>query len=175
LGHQPRSTTWHPKKRPLALVSGANRVMTTVLDLSTYPYTEIARVGSGDTAEVQDYGGPLRTGHPYWLDEDSDRFFQLDRVNRRIEAYRIGDPVPFAGVEMPTSVHEVTRISGEPGHWYAVCEGNRAQGIPPSLLHIEEMDGALAVVGNLELPVRQADWPRMGGHHVDAHPDGVHR
>ena len=174
LEHQPRSTTWHPAKRPLALVSGANRVMTTVLDLSTTPFTKIARVGSGDTAAVQDFGGALRTGHPYWLDEDGDRFFQLDRVNRRLEAYRIGDLKPFAAVDTPTSVHEVTRIAGEPGHWYAVCEGNPGRDIPPSLLHVEERNGAFTVAGNLELPVPQAGRHRMGGHHVDEHPDGVH-
>ncbi len=174
LRHQPRSATWHPKKRPLALVSGADCVMTTVLDLSMTPYAEIGHVGSGDTAEVRDYGGRLRTGHPYWMDEDSDRFFQLDRVNRRIEAYRIGDTSPFSTVATPTSVHEVTRLSGEAGRWFAVCEGNSSDGIPPSLLRIEERDGKLEAADNLPLPVNPADRPRMGGHHVDEHPDGKH-
>lgn len=171
--HAPRSTTKHPK-RGLALVSGADRVMTSVLEVSSEPFRVLEVVGSGESGSVRDFGGPLATGHPYWLDDDSERFFQLDRINRRLEVYRVGDATPLAGIDTPTSVHEVTRVAGEQGRWYAVCEGNPGDDIPPSLLVIDESGNGLTATANVPLPVPAGDRRRMGGHHVDRHPDGLH-
>lgn len=170
LTHVPRSATAHPGKKPLVLVSGADQVRTTVLDVSQDP-REVQVVGSGNMDPVTDFGGRLRTGHPYWLDAASDRFMELDRVTRIINIYELGRNSPIASLQTPSSVHEVTRIPGEAGRWYAVCEGRRGA-VAPSLFVIDEDDGEFKAAANLELPVPLSGYDRMGGHHVDLHPDG---
>jgi hypothetical protein len=170
LTHMPRSATAHPNGQQFVLISGADQVCTTVLDLSASSGDPMV-VGSRNTAAVADFGGRLRTGHPAWLDADTDRFMELDRVTRTINIYEVGDERPIVSLSTPTSVHEIARLPGEKGRWYAVCEGQRSS-ISPSLFIFEERNGGFSPVANIELPIPVAGRTQMGGHHVDTHPNG---
>ncbi len=176
LCHTPRSTTPHAS-RPLALVSGGNRVLTSVIDVSASPKV-LEVVGSGEALSPADnpgidFGGQLATGHPAWLD-DGTRFFQLNRVSRRLQIYDVGVSQPLWSVNVPTSIHHIFHYPGEHGRWYAVCEGNQFSRIPPSLLRLEEQAGRFAVTNQLFLPVPIDEQRNAGGHHADRAPDDVH-
>ncbi|HEX8443519.1 MAG TPA: hypothetical protein VF631_07715 [Allosphingosinicella sp.] len=176
LRHTPRSTTPHPS-RPLALVSGGNRALTSVIDVSGPPKV-LEVVGSGEALSPAenpsiDFGGQLATGHPAWLDEGT-RFFQLNRITRRLQVYDVGASQPLWSVNVPTSIHHILRYPGENGRWYAVCEGNQFSRTPPSLLRLEEQAGRFAVTSQLFLPVPLQALPNAGGHHSDRAPDDAH-
>ena len=177
LSHKPRSTTAQ-KSTSRALVGGADKVMTTVLDVSSAMPRPIAEVGSGATVDpskgAEDYGGSLASGHPAWLDDGGDRFFLLDRITRRIEVYACGNAEPLWTQNTPTSAHHIFRYPGETRRWYAVCEGSQTSLTPPSIIEIRETNGIMEVVDQVFLPVDRSNYSTMGGHHCDAHPDGVH-
>ena len=168
LSHKPRSTTKHPTK-PLALVGGADKALTTVLD--TGALAVVTSVGSGRSDSRRDFGGGLACGHPAWGPEDT--IIHLDRIERRIELYEIGKPERIASINLPTSAHHVTRMGSD---YLVLCEGNPTSRIAPSVARVQITGQSLAIAAHRFLPVPRLQQSRSGGHHLtyDSHRDRVY-
>lgn len=169
LPHKPRSS--QKNANGLVLVSGADKSMTSVIDLNTR--SVILTVGMNIPSTIDDFGGRLACGHEKWL-PDNQRFFLLDRINRTISVYRVTDGVKVWSVNTPSSVHHLVNDRATPSIWYAMCEGGPKALTPPSIMVIEETSNGFAVRHNEFLPVEAHMMSRMGSHHLDLHPNGVH-
>jgi len=170
LAHRPRSSTQNPTKNGLVLVSGADRPMTSVVDLSL-GRVRLA-VGSYAPGPVDGFGGSLASGHERWV--DGDRFFVIDRVNRSIQAYSAGNGSLPWGTRTPSPVHHLQADNPAGPRWFAVCEGVPYALIPPAIMTIVGRGGAFEVADMLFLPVAAPDVSRSGGHHVDVSTDQRH-
>ena len=173
LDHKPRSTNYNPDTG-LSLVSGADKVMTSIIQVD---HDKVVKVLGYDVlAAPYDYGGSLATGHPLWI--DNERFFMLDRPERQIQLWnRRGRLISV--IDTPSSVHHIFQApSGTLDNiFYAVVEGNQGQNISPSILRFKIRRGKMVVTG--EAVLRDYDYDllkdaKMGSHHADFHPDGVH-
>lgn len=169
LPHKPRSSQGSPLG--LVLVSGADRPLTSVVDLASS--TVRATVGIDAPGVVEDFGGSLASGHERWL-PGYEGFLLLDRVHRTIAVYRSGTAEKLWSVNSPTSMHHLVPDPNETSKWFAVCEGNPKSRVPPSVLVLVEEGMGFSVASHLFLPVPDYDLPRMGGHHLDFHPDKRH-
>lgn len=167
LGHRPRSSAPNPKNNGLVLVSGADRPMTSVVDLSSGRVR--LTVGSYAPGPVDGFGGSLASGHERWV--DADRFFVLDRVNRSIQVYSAGTGSLVWGTRTPSPVHHLQADNAVVSRWFAVCEGIPHAIIPPAIMVVVERGGAFSISDMLFLPIPAGDIARSGGHHVDAPTD----
>jgi hypothetical protein len=174
LTHQPRSASRGANaggNAGLALVSGADRPLTTVVDVATGQ--TIMRAGRDVTGVVDGYGGPLASGHERWL--DADRFFLLDRLAPAIAVHRLGDESgPVWSVATPGPVHHVVNDPELPSRWYGICEGRPKAGVPPSVVVIDaapSQPGGFAVVAVVDVPVAAGDIGASGAHHGDIRPE----
>jgi len=175
LGHKPRSTDYNPHTG-LSLVSGADKVMSSILDVSSDTVIDV--VGSDLPASPHDYGGSLATGHPLWI--DNYRFFMLNRAERKIELWSRHEGL-LSVLSTPTSVHHIFR-SPKPHHhnhtYYAVVEGNQLENLSPSILRFKiygqrwMYPTGEAVLSDYASEILNP--AEMGSHHADFHPDGVH-
>jgi hypothetical protein len=158
LSHKPRSATSHPSRR-VALVSGADIAVTSVVDTANHRVTAV--VGSGHSSSVFDFGGNLACGHPFWVNEED--FLHLDRVDRRLELYcsQTGDVLD--AINLATSPHHVEKAAGE---FFVMCEGNTRSAIAPSVVKLRVAKNRITVVGQTFLPVPPDDIARTGGHHL---------
>lgn len=167
LPHTPR--TAKSNRRTAVLVSGADRPQTTVLD---YPTLRVVRsVGDSTPGQGSDFGGKNASGHETWL-SDGQRFFLLDRVHRSLAVYDSATGNQLWQVETPTSAHHVLVHPTDPDRYLIPCEGSPTEAIPPSVLDVEATAGSYGVLQNVPLPVDPGDYAAMGGHHIDARPDG---
>ncbi len=166
LPHKPRSSTTHDNG--LTLVSGADSPVTTILDSRTW--TVIATYGDPLAGKIEDFGGQLASGHERWL-PDGDRFFILDRIRRRISLYRHSTAELLWGVNTPTSCHHLVPDPTGSGAYFALCEGNQAAKIPPSVMRLVPNGILFSVDGCSFLPVEPALLGKCGGHHVDVSGD----
>lgn len=162
LTHQPRSTTLDPGSG-LAFVAGRDRVVVSVVEVDTGKV--IDEVGSGEADPRRDYGGSLACGHP-GVGPDGE-ILLLDRIARRIEMYELGTAAPVASMNLPTSPHHV---HAHDGRFYAMCEGNPASRIPPSVVVFEVRRRRFRVLVHTFLPVLPRDFARTGGHHLTLDP-----
>lgn len=172
LPHKPRSSSAaRDNPNGLVLVSGADKPMTSVIDIATGDVRP--PVGRDTTDKPRGFGGLLASGHERWADKDRLQFFVLDRVFRRIEIYSAEDGGHVWGVDTPGPVHHLQPDTARPTRWFATCEGDPAALLPPAVMAIEtDGVGGFAVTDLLFLPVERTDRPRMGSHHVDLSPDG---
>ena len=174
LDHKPRSTHFNPCTG-LSLVSGADKVMSTVIHVNSDNIKGV--YGVNEMADPHDFGGSLATGHPYWISDY--RFLMIDRADRQIELWsRVYGLLSV--LETPTSVHHVFQAPNDYSSkiFYAVVEGNQDELLSPSILRFKILHGR-----NLE-PAGEAilhnydpstlDLSKMGSHHADFHPDGEH-
>lgn len=172
LPHKPRSSS--PAKdnpKGLTLVSGADKPLTSVVDLTT---GAVVRTVGRDTADKPSgFGGTLASGHERWADQARLLFFVFDRVHRTIDVYSAEDGARIWGVDTPGPVHHLQPDDGGHSRWFAVCEGDPAALVPPAIMTIEAgSDGGFAVTDLLFLPIAPADRSRMGSHHADLSLDG---
>ena len=163
LPHKPRSTTRH-QTQPLALVGGADKSQTSVIDTSRMRLLETVGDGSGDPR--RDFGGTLACGHPAWVSDK--RFVHLDRIARRIELYSIGSGKQLkikrmASLNLPTSPHHVV-VHGR--SMLVMCEGNQDSLTPPSVAKIKTSGQALIAERHTFLPVPSESLGHTGGHHL---------
>jgi hypothetical protein len=173
LQHKPRSTNFNPDTG-LTIVSGGDKPMTSIIRVDHDKVTRV--IGYDELSEPHDYGGSLATGHPLWL--DNQKFFMLDRAARQIQLWnRNGDLLSV--LSAPTSVHHIFQSPMEDGEgiFYAVAEGNQAEGISPSILRFSIHGKRMRKTGEAilaEYDRNLLDPKEMGSHHADFHPDGIH-
>ena len=172
LDHKPRSTNFNPDTG-LSLVSGANKVMTSIIRVENDKVIDV--FGDNELAIPDDFGGSLATGHPLWI--DNGHFFMLDRADRQIQLLsRHGGLLSV--LNTPTSVHHVFQSPLERFNdiYYAVVEGNQDGERSPSVLRFKIHKRKMVVTGEAVLSDYDLalDPAVMGSHHADFHPDGVH-
>lgn len=164
LQHKPRSA--QSSANGLAIISGANKPLTSIIDIQTQ--TVANPVGSDFTGTVEDFGGSLASGHERWL-PDNLRFWQFDRISRKVSIYDSANNSIIWSVNSPTSIHHIIEDKFNLSRWYAMCEGNPKASIPASIMIIEEGRNGFEVTANIFLPTLNRDF---GSHHIDRHPDG---
>lgn len=182
LQHHPRSCAYNAVLG-LQLVSGVDKVMTSVIDVETD--TVVAVVGEDKEVSPKDYGGSNATGHPFWL--TSDKFAQLNRDARQIEIYKVvkcddgsWNVSLSQCIKTPTSPHHIIG-SGNDGMdgdfhsedtqkdtYYVVTEGSQNDLIPPKLLEIIYDDCDFTI--NREVSLADENVENMGAHHATLHP-----
>ncbi len=172
LEHKPRSTH-HNADTGLSLVSGADKVMTSIIKVDNDKVVKV--MGFVELATPHDFGGSLATGHPLWV--DNQRFFMLDRAERQIQLWnRKGNLLSV--IDTPTSVHHIFKApsGGLDYIYYAVVEGNQGELVSPSILRFKILRGKLVVTAEAVLSdySPELDPAVMGSHHATFHPDGVH-
>jgi hypothetical protein len=172
LDHKPRSTNYNADTG-LSLVSGADKVMTSIIDVETDTVEDV--IDSDSSISPHDFGGSLETGHPLWV--DNERFFMLDRAERKIQLWN-RDGTWLSEINTPTSVHHIFRApsGGLDYIYYAVVEGNQGELVSPSILRFKILRGELVVTAEAVLSDydSELDPAVMGSHHATFHPDGVH-
>lgn len=172
LEHKPRSTAFN-SSTGLSLVSGADKVMTSIIDVENDSVLNV--LGSDVPAIPGDFGGSLATGHPFWF--SANYFFMLDRANRQIQLWdRSGGLLSV--LDTPTSVHHIFRApKHEAGTWFAVVEGDPRENRSPSILRFRVFRGKMTVTGEAILSdydPGSLDPAVMGSHHAAFHPDAEH-
>ncbi len=188
LQHKPRSGESYNARLGLALIAGANKPMTSIIDVVND--TVVAVAGDNvETSQSEDNGGSLSSGHPAWLSKD--RFVVIDRVDRVIQLYGIKKVQPKGSldyswkvtyldeVETPTSVHhllhrELGQLSqSDKRNFYALAEGSASRGIHPGILKLRlHKDDRLTLDDTVYFD--NFDATTMSAHHADFHPDGEH-
>ncbi len=183
LPHHPRSSEAYNKALGLQLVTGADKPMASLIDVSSD--TVVASVGINELFSVEDYGGSNATGHPFWF--NNSMFALIDRPNRTIHLYKVkkitnrwGTTIKtklLDSVPTPTAVHHFVKrklvSKGRDAHtYYALAEGSPEAGISPSILKYMVRGGKLKLMA--QTPLSNENIELMGCHHADMHPDGVH-
>lgn len=164
LQHKPRSA--QGSINGLVIVSGANKPLTSIIDIQTQNINHV--IGSITTGTIEDFGGQLASGHERWL-ADNRRFWQFDRISRRLSVYDSANGSMVWSVNSPSSIHHIIEDKQNISRWYVMCEGNPKALIPASVMIIEEGRNGFEVTANIFLPVSSRT---MGSHHIDRHPDG---
>ena len=187
LDHKPRSGESYNARLGLALIAGANKPLTSVIDVVNDSVVAVAGEDI-ETVQTRDNGGTLSSGHPAWLSKD--RFVVIDRANRLIQLYGI-EKIPgkklnydwevtlLDEVATPTSVHHILHrnlalLSEHDKHdFYALAEGSAKEGIHPAILKLRlHKDDRLTLDGRVDMD--SFDAAIMSSHHADFHPDGEH-
>ncbi len=187
LQHKPRSGESYNARLGLTLIAGANKPMTSVIDVINDTVVGVAGVDV-ETIQTADNGGTLSSGHPAWLSKD--RFVVIDRVARVIQLYGIKkvqdtnldyhwEITYLDEVATPTSVHHVlhrdlAQLSQYEKHnFYALAEGSAKEGIHPAILKLRlHKNDRLTLDDSVYLD--RFDAAIMSSHHADFHPDGKH-
>ena len=191
LNHKPRSGESYNSRLGLALIAGADKPLTSVIDVVND--IVVAEVGRDEfTTQTRDNGGSISSGHPAWLTKD--RFVVIDRAKRVIQLWgieknQVANSLDYDWfvflldeVDTPTAVHHMLHRNtsmqpkSEKRTFYALAEGKSANDdgevIPPAILELRlsERD-RLSLVDQISLP---GDPTIMSSHHADFHPDGQH-
>jgi hypothetical protein len=191
LEHKPRSGESYNARLGLALIAGANKPMTSVIDVTNDMVVGVAGVNE-ETEHNGDYGGILSSGHPAWLSKN--RFVVIDRASREIQLYGIEKEqeenlnyrwnITKLGpvVKTPTSVHlhhiihrDLSMLSPDEKHeFYALAEGSET--VRPAILKLQlhKNNNHLKLVDQVSLVKEGIAPEQMGSHHADCHPDGDH-
>ncbi len=165
LNHKPRSSSYNPDNRN-ALISGKDKPQTTLVKVKQ---SQIKRlVGSEIYNPPIDFGGSNATGHPFWVSKHS--FLQLDRTTRFLQYYSTNGHL-LDILALPTAMHHILKAGSD---YYAVLEGSPFLSIPPGLVRFEIRGNNLIQTGQVSLTLAGVDAAKMGGHHADFHPDGIH-
>ncbi|MCK5669647.1 MAG: hypothetical protein KAI15_11195, partial [Gammaproteobacteria bacterium] len=191
LNHKPRSGESYNSRLGLALIAGADKPLTSVIDVVSD--SVVAEAGEDTlTTQTRDNGGSISSGHPAWLTKD--RFVVIDRANRLIQLWgieKIQDKSSFNyswevtlldEVDTPTSVHHILHRNtamlpkSEKRVFYALAEGKSSDDdegpIHPAILELRlTASDRLRLEDQIDLP---GDATEMGSHHADFHPDGQH-
>ena len=191
LNHKPRSGESYNSRLGLALIAGADKPLTSVIDVVND--SVVAEAGKDVlTTQTRDNGGSISSGHPAWLTKD--RFVVIDRANRLIQLWGI-EKIQQAGsldydwevflldeMATPTAVHHMLHRDTamlpkwEKRTFYALAEGKSSSEnggtIAPAILELRlTARDRLMLVDQMSLP---GDASEMSSHHADFHPDGQH-
>ena len=187
LDHKPRSGESYNARLGLALIAGANKPLTSVIDVVNDSVVAVAGENI-ETVQTRDNGGSLSSGHPAWLSKD--RFVVIDRANRIIQLYGIektqGKKLNYGWevtlldeVATPTSVHHILHRNlalldqHEKHTFYALSEGSAKEAIHPGILKLHlHKDDRLTLESQVAFD--GFDPALMSSHHADFHPDGTH-
>ena len=187
LDHKPRSGESYNARLGLALIAGANKPLTSVIDVVNDSVVAVAGENI-ETVQSRDNGGSLSSGHPAWLSKD--RFVVIDRANRIIQLYGIekaqGKKLNYGWevtlldeVATPTSVHHILHRNlalldqHEKHTFYALSEGSAKEAIHPGILKLHlHKDDRLTLESQVAFD--GFDPALMSSHHADFHPDGTH-
>ena len=192
LNHTPRSGESYNSRLGLALIAGANKPLTSVIDVVND--VVVAEAGRDEfTTQTRDNGGSISSGHPAWLTKD--RFVVIDRKKRLIQLWgieklQVADSLDYDWevflldeMETPTAVHHMlhrntmaTQPRSEKRFFYALAEGKSSnedsEAIAPAILELRlTARDRLKLVDQISLP---GDPTVMSAHHADFHPDGQH-
>jgi len=191
LNHKPRSGESYNSRLGLALIAGADKPLTSVIDVVNDKV--VAEAGTDQyTTQLRDNGGTISSGHPAWL--SNDRFVVIDRANRLIQLWGIEKIQQTNSLDYtwevflldematPTAVHHMLHrntamlSNREKRIFYALAEGKSliSDGGPiaPAILEIRlSASDRLRLVDQISLP---GDASVMSSHHADFHPDGQH-
>jgi len=203
LNHKPRSGESYNSKLGLALIAGADKPLTSVIDVSSD--TVVAEAGKDIfTTQTRDNGGTISSGHPAWLTKD--RFVVIDRANRKIQLWGIEKRQHRFGyrhgytngmgyewkttlldeVKTPTSVHHILHRNtamlpeNEKLTFYALAEGksstNKGGAINPAILRLtlSSDTNSLSYDKDTDTISLPGEPEEMKSHHADFHPDGMH-
>jgi len=187
LDHKPRSGESYNARLGLALIAGANKPLTSVIDVVNDSVVAVAGENI-ETVQTRDNGGSLSSGHPAWLSKD--RFVVIDRANRIIQLYGIekiqGKKLNYEWevtlldeVVTPTSVHHILHRNlalldqHEKHTFYALSEGSQKEGIHPGILKLRLHQNDRLSLEN-QVSFEGFDPSIMSSHHADFHPDGTH-
>lgn len=187
LGHKPRSGEAYNSRLGLALIAGADRPITSVIDVVNDDQVKVTTEATGDAPTIEDFGGLNASGHPAWLSKN--RFVVIDRARRLIQLWGIAkvqgansldytwELTKYDTVSTPTSVHHILKRDTsmlpkyEKRIFYALAEGSPTDGIPPAILKLRlTASDQLRFERQINLPIE----PGMGSHHADFHPNGQH-
>ncbi len=189
LNHKPRSGESYNSRLGLALIAGADKPLTSVIDVVNDKV--VAEAGRNEfTTQTRDNGGSISSGHPAWLTKD--RFVVIDRESRLIQLWgiekdQIENSLDYEWnvflldeVDTPTAVHHILKrdtsmlSKRDKRTFYALSEGKSSnrdgEAIPPAILelHLTKKD-RLLLTSQIPLP---GDPSSMGSHHADFHPNG---
>ncbi len=191
LNHTPRSGESYNSRLGLALIAGANKPLTSVIDVVND--VVVAEAGRDElTTQTRDNGGGISSGHPAWLTKD--RFVVIDRETRLIQLWgieklQISDSLDYHWnvflldeMDTPTAVHHMLQRNAsmlskhEKRTFYALAEGKSSTEnggvIAPAILELRlTARDRLVLVDQISLP---GDPTVMSSHHADFHPDGQH-
>ncbi len=191
LNHKPRSGESYNSRLGLALIAGADKPLTSVIDVVND--VVVAEAGKDElTTQTRDNGGSISSGHPAWLTKE--RFVVIDRANRLIQLWgiekiQVADSLDYNWevflldeVVTPTAVHHMLHRNtsmqpkSEKRTFYALAEGKSSNEdgeiIPPAILKLRlTASDRLKLVDQISLP---GDPTVMSSHHADFHPDGQH-
>ena len=192
LNHKPRSGESYNSRLGLTLIAGADKPLTSVIDVVSDMVVAEAGVDTS-TTQTRDNGGSISSGHPAWLTKN--RFVVIDRANRFIQLWGIkkireGISLDYRWevtlldtANTPTAVHHflhrqiaTTEPKGEKRIFYALAEGKASNdnggSISPAILELRlTASDRLRLVGQIDLPGNASE---MSAHHADLHPDGQH-
>ncbi len=191
LSHRPRSGESYNSRLGLALIAGADKPLTSVIDVVND--VVVAEAGRDElTTQTRDNGGSLSSGHPAWLTKD--RFVVIDRESRLIQLWgieklQVADSLAYDWnvflldeMDTPTAVHHILhrnisiQSKREKRIFYALAEGKSSSDnggvISPAILKLRlTARDRLKLVDQISLP---GDPAEMSSHHADFHPDGQH-
>jgi DNA-binding beta-propeller fold protein YncE len=191
LNHKPRSGESYNSRLGLALIAGADKPLTSVIDVVNDAV--VAEAGKDElTTQTRDNGGSISSGHPAWLTKD--RFVVIDRANRLIQLWgiekiQVADSLDYDWevflldeVDTPTAVHHMLhrntlmQSKREKRIFYALAEGKSSnedgEVISPAILELRlTANDRLKLADQISLP---GDRTLMSSHHADFHPDGQH-
>jgi DNA-binding beta-propeller fold protein YncE len=191
LNHTPRSGESYNSRLGLALIAGADKPLTSVIDVVND--VVVAEAGRDElTAQTRDNGGSISSGHPAWLTKD--KFVVIDREKRviqlwGIEKLQVADSLDYDWnvflldeMDTPTAVHHMLhrntsmQSKSEKRTFYALAEGKSSSEnggvIAPAILELRlTARDRLKLVDQISLP---GDPTEMSSHHADFHPDGQH-
>ena len=192
LNHKPRSGESYNSRLGLTLIAGADKPLTSIIDVTNDMVVAEAGVDTFTTQTI-DNGGSISSGHPAWLTKN--RFVVTDRANRLIQLWGIekvreGNSLDYKWevalldtANTPTAVHHflhrtvsATEKKSEKRYFYALAEGKASSdnggSIPPAILEIRlTANDRLNLTDQIYLPGNASE---MSAHHADFHPDGEH-
>ena len=143
--HKPRAIGGYNKKYNIQLLSAKDMPIVDVIDVNTD--TILTTLGEqNNNYTIGSNAGEDGTGHALWFDED--HFGILDRVYKRIRVYRVSrntdNTLAFAhtqDLQTKMPVHAIERVEDARTKedslvYYAMVDGDVAQGIAPSALEM---------------------------------------
>jgi len=114
LDFKPRSIALNPYKN-LTLVSSVSDPAELIIEGNR------SKLYSDSTyVKPNSYGGTYATGHPFWVNENY--FLLLDRSEKSIELYKVGEAKPIDKIYTSSSVHHLVY---ENEHYFGSIEGER--------------------------------------------------
>jgi hypothetical protein len=189
LPYKPRAIGAYNKKYNLQLLSGKDKPVVGIIDVSQDKV--IKTVGDQHTYNASQItsnaGSGSATGHALWLDEN--HFILIDRVNRQIKVYKVSKDddgtfnfIRTSTIVTGTALHAVERVTHPKTRkdlvtFYALGEGDITKGFSPHVLELsfDSTTGNLSRTGKaawLSSSTQEINKVKPTTHHAGISPDG---